>query len=45
VLLTLALLAAYLMVSAGLANRHLGWRTRRCNVCHHPVDHCICQWR
>jgi hypothetical protein len=45
VLLVSSLLAAYLMVTAGLAKRRLVWRSRRCDVCHRPVDQCVCRWR
>jgi hypothetical protein len=44
-LLCVAVIAAYLMVSAGIAKRRLVWRDRRCPSCGRPYESCTCYWR
>jgi hypothetical protein len=44
-LLAVALIAAYLMISAGVAKRRLVWRNKRCPSCGQPHARCTCYWR
>lgn len=43
-MVTVYLLAALLMVAAGLSKKRLSWRTTTCPVCHHARTSCTCRW-
>lgn len=43
--LSVAIIAAYLMISAGVAKRRLVWRAKRCPSCGRPYPNCTCYWR
>jgi hypothetical protein len=36
--------AALLMILAGIHNRRLRWRRAECPVCHHSRAECTCRW-
>jgi hypothetical protein len=42
--LVAALVAAFLMVAAGVGKKRLLWRSARCPVCRHTSESCTCRW-
>src|SRR5579862_3303197 len=39
-----AVVASFLMVLVGVAEKRLRWRAAQCRVCQRPHDACTCRW-